>query len=385
MQKLKYMRKCSASRQRSVHDTAFSADNGLEPPFSPHHLGQTDLRSLVRQYVASKSRRISALKADFGFHGGFCAVAAIIAGALVAAPGLTAERNGFDLSGSLIPANEIEHGGPPRDGIPSIDEPNFVQARRATLLSPASRVLGVSRNGVAKAYPIAILNWHEVVNDTFGHEAIAVTFCPLCGTGMAFMASVEGRRLQFGVSGLLYNSDVLLYDRQTQSLWSQIAASAVSGPMKGKALVAIPIAHTTWSDWSRRNPDTLVLSPPAGSSRDYTRDPYAGYASDERLYFSVRSRSARYHPKERVIGVRIDRQFKAYPFVELARSGASVNDTLGGRKVRVEFDAAHRTGRIIDDAGREIPSVIAFWFAWYAFHPDTEVFVAASPSNRTKP
>ena len=186
-------------------------------------------------------------------------------------------KNGFDLNGSLVPMQEVLAGGPPRDGIPAIDRPNFLSGNKANELNSRDRVLGVSRNGVSKAYPIAILNWHEIVNDQFGSEAIVVSFCPLCGSGVAFTATARGRTLHFGVSGLLYNSDVLLYDRETESLWSQLQGQAITGPLKGAPLKQIAMAHTSWGDWLKRHPDTLLLSRNTGFKRDYERDPYAGY------------------------------------------------------------------------------------------------------------
>ncbi len=287
------------------------------------------------------------------------------------------ERNGFDLSDSLVQVAEIHGGGPARDGIPALDHPAFIAADQALFLTPNDRVLGLSRHGVAKAYPIAILNWHEVVNDRFGRESIVVTFCPLCGTGMAFLATVNGQTLEFGVSGLLYNSDVLLYDRPTESLWSQIMTTAITGPMKGQRLTMTPVAHTSWADWRQRYPDTRVLSPETGHARDYGRDPYAGYVQSEQVMFPLRFKSQRFHPKESVIGVTLDGHAKAYPFSELERATTPLTDTLGVRPVRIEYDAEHRTGRVLDATGQEIPSVIGFWFAWYGFHPDTEVYTAA--------
>lgn len=286
-------------------------------------------------------------------------------------------KNGFDLAGALVPAAEILPGGPPREGIPAIDRPRFVAARAVKFLKPEDRLLGLTLHGVAKAYPIRILNWHEIVNDRFGDTPVAVTYCPLCGTGMAFLARVEGRALDFGVSGLLYNSDVLLFDRQTESLWSQIGRRAISGAHKGRRLETLALEHTTWGDWRRRHPATLVLSTDTGHRRDYARNPYAGYEQTGELYFPVRFRAEGYHPKERVLGVEIDGRFKAYPFSELAKSGGVVRDTLAGRAITVRFDAAHENATVTDASGAPLPGVVGFWFAWYAFHPETEVYRAA--------
>lgn len=300
----------------------------------------------------------------------------LMAAILVAAPAAHAvSKNGFDLTGASIPADEIHHGGPPRDGIPSIDDPRFVSVADAVFMKPDDRVLGFEHGGIARAYPISILNWHEVVNDRFAGEPVAVTFCPLCGTGMVFAARVDGRALTLGVSGLLYNSDVLLYDRETGSLWSQIMAEAISGPMQGSKLEFLPTAHTTWSDWLARYPDTEVLSPDTGFRRDYSRDPYADYVESDALMFPVRFLDARLHPKEQVIGLSIGGEHKAYPFSRLdAVPGGTLADRVGGEDVRVEFDAAARSGRVLGPDGEEMASLIAFWFAWAAFHPETGVF-----------
>lgn len=287
------------------------------------------------------------------------------------------QHNGFDLKGSLVPVAEIHPGGPSRDGIPALDRPRFVAAGRADFLEPDDRVLGLAWAGNAKAYPIAIMNWHEIVNDRLGSERVAVTYCPLCGTGVAFAAKARGRELSFGVSGLLYNSDVLLYDRQTESLWSQIRRQAISGPMRGEKLEVVPLTQTTWRAWQEHHPDTLVLSEDTGHDRDYGRDPYAGYASERGLYFPVAARSRRYHPKEQVLGLEIDGRFKAYPFAELSRMGTEeLNDAFAGRVLRIQFDAVNQTARAFDADGQQLPGILGFWFAWYAFHPDTEVFTA---------
>ncbi len=292
--------------------------------------------------------------------------------------------NGFDLSDTLIPANEIHHGGPPRDGIPAIDDPRFVSADQASFVTDTDRVLGVRHQGVAKAYPIRILNYHEIVNDRFGDEGVVVTYCPLCGTGMAFAAEIAGQERSFGVSGLLYNSDVLLYDRETESLWSQILGKAVSGPLGGTGLELLATNHTTWRDWRARHPDTVVLSKDTGYRRDYNRTPYEGYETSANVYFPVSHTNRKYHPKELVIGLNADGQTKAYPFAELARITSPTKDRIAGREITVEFDSRNRTGRLLDAEGREIPTVIAYWFAWVAFHPDTGIFDADASQAKSR-
>ena len=285
-----------------------------------------------------------------------------------------ASKNGFDLEGALVPAEEILSGGPPKDGIPAIDKPVFVKASQARSLREDDRVLAITRNGISKAYPIRIMNWHEIVNDQFGDDSIAITYCPLCGSGIAFKSDVAGKLLKFGVSGLLYNSDVLLFDRQTQSLWSQILAKAVSGPMKGANLTAIPITHTSWADWRKRHPDTLVLTEETGFKRDYTGNPYAGYEQREETIFPVRFRAKGYHPKEQVLGLLINGKAKAYPFVELAKASGEANDVIDGQSILVRYNETHQSAEAFDERGNPIAGVTLFWFAWYAFHPQTEIF-----------
>jgi len=282
-------------------------------------------------------------------------------------------KNGFDVENASIPVTEILSGGPPRDGIPSIDKPRFVATEQADFLAPEDRVIGVTRNGEARAYPIAIMNWHEIVNDQIGEESIVVTYCPLCGTGMVFLAPTG---LGFGVSGLLYNSDVLLYDRQSESLWSQIMMQSVSGERVGEKLELLPASHTSWKDWSARFPGSKVLSTRTGMRRDYSRSPYAGYERSRKLYFPVSSRDMRYHPKEQVIGVSTDGADKAWPFAELAKSDGAVIDTLEGERVTVRYNSEARSGAVFDETGAEIPSVIAYWFAWMSFHPQAEIYEA---------
>lgn len=284
--------------------------------------------------------------------------------------------NGFALDDALIPVDEIKKGGPPRDGIPSLDDPEFVVADDAAYLEGRDRVLGISINGVARAYPIRILNYHEIVNDVVGGTAVAITYCPLCGTGAAFDATFNDRGYEFGVSGLLYNSDVLMYDRNTGSLWSQLMLQAVTGPMKGTRLQQLPLSHTSWEDWLERHPETQVLSNKTGYSRNYKVDPYPNYGKSGKLYFPVAHSNNKYRRKEIVMGLEVNGRFKAYPFKELEKGVAAFEDELVGEEFSIEFDAEHQTARIVRVDGSEIPTTMAFWFAWYAFHPETEIYEA---------
>ncbi|MDJ0880494.1 MAG: DUF3179 domain-containing protein [Gammaproteobacteria bacterium] len=289
-----------------------------------------------------------------------------------------APHNGFDISDALIDSDQILAGGPAKDGIPAIDNPKFVKAKEARHMQPQDRILGVSINGISKAYPIGILNWHEIVNDDIRGQHFAVTYCPLCGTGVVFDAELNDQKLDFGVSGLLYNSDVLLYDRQTESLWSQIMSKAVTGAYKGSKLKRLPIEHTNWADWKQQHPDTLVLSDDTGYSRDYRRNPYSGYEESRALYFQVSNQAPAYfHPKERVLGLEVGDQYKAYPFSEIDKTGQSIiKDTFAGKQVALHWDKENQQATLKDAAGNRIAAIEGFWFAWFAFHPETEVYRA---------
>ena len=287
-----------------------------------------------------------------------------------------ASLNGFDLGSTLVPRGEIVAGGPPRDGIPALIDPKRVSAGHAVFLRAGDRVLGVVIGGEAVAYPVRIMNWHELVNDRVGTQYFVVSYCPLCGSGMVFATNVGDKRLIFGVSGLLYNSDVLLYDAATESLWSQLMGEAISGKLKGTHLPQLVAYNTTWRAWRKAHPETKVMSTETGYRRDYNRSPYLGYEKSPRLYFRVEHRAPHaYRPKELTLGVSIGDLHKAYPFAELAKQGLDhFDDQLGTAEYIVHWDAKARSAYITGKHGEKIASVTAYWFAWYAFHPDTLVF-----------
>ena len=285
------------------------------------------------------------------------------------------QKNNFDLSNSSVPAQEIQAGGPPRDGIPALSDPAFISSDEADWLAGDARIVGLVLAGEAKAYPIAILNWHEIVNDQIAGQRVVVTFCPLCGSAVVFAASNNDQD-GFGVSGLLYNSDVLLYDRRTESLWSQIMASAISGPRIGERLRVIPSQHTTWANWRGQHPNSEVLSRKTGYQRAYDHDPYLGYKLSSDIMFPVANRyQGDRNPKERVLGLRIGQVTKAYPFTDLEAAGSKlIYDVVANIPVLIHYDSASKSAWVEMPGGDEGTVLTAFWFAWYAFYPETELY-----------
>ncbi len=286
--------------------------------------------------------------------------------------------NGFDLSNALIDKQHLVQGGPPRDGIPAISQANYIEADEADFLQPKDVVLGVTVAGKAFAYPRHIMNWHEIVNERIDDKAFVVTYCPLCGSGLAFSAQVNDRQLNFGVSGLLYNNDLLFYDRETESLWSQIERRAISGNYAGAKLEQLYMEHTSWQAWRRKHPDTVVLSDNQGFKRNYRHDPYTGYETSSQVFFkTLRTAPSEFHNKEKVLGLNIGDASKAYPFSELRKAGeASFIDTLNGFDYRVLWDVEADSATIESMTEQTLTPTVAYWFAWYNFYPSTEVFRA---------
>jgi len=280
----------------------------------------------------------------------------------------------FALEPASIPIAEILSGGPGKDGIPAILEPNFVAVEAVTFPKADDRVAGLGLGSAARAYPLPILNWHEAVNDRIDGIPVLVTYCPLTGSVVAFDRRVDTETLTFGVSGRLYQSNVLLYDHQSMSLWSQLAARAVTGPRSPTALRRIPIEVTTWGDWRLRNPEGRVLSLDTGHVRDYGRDPYATYATSPRIMFPIAHTDARRAPKDWVLGVQVGEHRRAYALADLP-ADKEFADTLGGRQFAITVDRHNRSAGLRATDGDTAPVVvIAYWFAWAAFHPGTDLY-----------
>jgi hypothetical protein len=190
-----------------------------------------------------------------------------------------------DFSQHAVPFAEIQSGGVPKDGIPSIDDPKFVPvAAREDWLADREPVIGLEIDGDARAYPLRILTWHEIANDTVGGVPVAVTYCPLCNAAVVFEATVDGRRLSFGTTGKLRHSDLVMYDRQTGTWWQQFTGRGIVGEHTGDKLTFVPARLESWAQFTERHPDGKVLVPSDPNARPYGRNPYAGYDSAERPF-----------------------------------------------------------------------------------------------------
>lgn len=285
------------------------------------------------------------------------------------------KKGGFDVRNVIVPVNELRSGGPPKDGIPALTNPSFVVGAADSYLSPTDRVIGYADGNEARAYPLRILTQHEIVNDRVNKLPIAVTYCPLCDSAAIFDRRTPAGELEFGVSGLLYNSNVLMYDRRNRpaSLWSQMMTASISGPAVGKTLAALPLDLTTWHDWLSRYPHTTVLSPKTGHRRDYARNPYARYFRQPQLMFSVRPSNNLLPLKTPVLGVWTDKAARAYVVSSFGRAPREVTDTLDGKSITLLFNPAANSLRVTK-ADEGVRLMYSFWFAWYAFRPQTDIF-----------
>ena len=330
--------------------------------------------------------------------------------------GKTAQAKGWSLQDFT---QHIQSGGPPKDGIPPIDRPKYVSAADAEKFLKANDIVfGLDYQGMGKAYPQKILVWHEIVNDEVKGEKIAVTYCPLTGSAVAFRGrSRDGAMFTFGTSGKLVNSNLLMYDRETDSHWPQILGAAIDGKSTGAVLEEIPLVWTQWSRWQRRYPQTVVLSSETGYFRSYGTDPYGSYEKSGTYYdsgaplFPVMAKNDRFTPKDVVIGIKANGRQMAIPKQAL-RKKSVVNTTLSGLPLVGVYDPeldnvqifvrqvngkstnfSLENGRVVDEltqsqwtpAGRAVegmargtqlkqqPSFDVMWFAWYAFFPETEV------------
>ncbi len=327
----------------------------------------------------------------------------------------------------LVDVGEIRSGGPPPDGIPPIDDPKFLKPSDVGYLADDEPVLALEVDGEARAYPIQIMTWHEIVNDSVGGVPVTVSYCPLCNSAIGYDRRLGDRILDFGTSGSLYRSALVMYDRQTESLWSHFTGEAIVGTLVGESVEVIPVSVVAWSDWMEANPDGLVLSRDTGHTRSYGQNPYPGYDSLDDPPFAFEGETdGRFAAKERVLGIGDGDGSTAILLSDLFERRVIETD-VGGRKVvawlkpgvssaldagdiaegrdvgatgvfetvldgqRLTFEASgqgfsdQETGTSWNVLGVAIDGPLAgsrlipiahvdtFWFAWAAFRPDTQV------------
>lgn len=328
---------------------------------------------------------------------------------------------------ALIDLDDLRSGGPPPDGIPAIDTPAFESALEVDWLDDDEPVLSLTVGGETRAYPVRVMMWHEIANDVVGGMPLAVTYCPLCNSGVAFERTVDGHGiLSFGTSGMLYADNLVMYDRQTESLWPQLTGQASVGTLTGTQLVAIPMGPVAWGDFAAAHPRSLVLSQDTGYSRPYGTNPYTGYddPNGELLFGLPDDPDTRLPVKERVVGLGdeaasiavVRRSLVAKPPLEVrvgrrevvvwhrpgqssaldaaTVAGGTDIGTVGAFDPWLDGRLLHFDSRGTDVVDRETGStwtvlgratagplegaelapvrfLDTFWFAWVAFHPDT--------------
>jgi hypothetical protein len=322
----------------------------------------------------------------------------------------------------IVPPDQIISGGPPVDGIPSIDDPKFISVQEAdNRLDDSELVLGINISNDVRAYPLQILVWHEIVNDNVGGFPVAVTYCPLCFTNQVFNRTLEdGEILEFGTSGKLFNSNLVMYDRTTKSLWSQAMAQAIVGNLAGVELERIPFDIAYWKEWKQLYSDSKVLSTDTGSTRPYGADPYGDYYTNGDVLFPVSNRDNRLGLKEIVVGFENNGQYKAYKLQEIENKKV-INDKVIGKPVALmslhpfmiraydpvvdgqvlkfsynvknqnfndkqtgslwNFDGKAIDGQMKGKQLTRIPFDEGFWFEWVAFHPKTELYQPSTGIN----
>jgi len=284
---------------------------------------------------------------------------------------ILSETFGFDASTKKsVALSDLRQGCPARDCIPSIDSPKYLSVEDATQVADDDLVITLSYKGEYRAYPSRILDHHEIVNDTVGGDPLAITWCPLCGSAVGFGRTVAGTSTEFGVSGVLYNSDLVLYDRATETLWDQIEAKGIVGTMTDERLELVPVSMSRWGKWRDRHPDTLVLSTETGFAYDYTEDRFADYRDSTRLFMPVSATDERVHAKTVVFGFDLASGAVAYAESVLEADGSYRHD-LNGEQTEITL---HDDGSVTMLRGDQtLYPTRLFWFAWYTFHPGTDL------------
>ncbi len=317
----------------------------------------------------------------------------------------------------LIPVNQVLPGGPGKDGIPSIDQPNFIPVDQVDFMEPTDLIIGFKSGNVVKGYPHLILDWHEIVNDDVNGVKLSVVYCPLTGTATGWDRIVNGTETTFGVSGLLFQSNIIPYDRATDSNWSQMELQCVNGALIGARPELHMLVETSWENWREMYPNSEILSTNTGTSRPYGVYPYGDYRTNSALLeFFTADVDERLHPKERALGVITDNAVKGYSINAFGTEVSMIEDSVGGEEVIIigsrirnfmvafsprikgtllSFETAQNEGEVIlrsDDGtawnifgeavsgpreGERLSnmnSYIGYWFAWGAFENGLQLY-----------
>lgn len=247
------------------------------------------------------------------------------------------EADDFGFGEWSIPQEMVLSGGVPRDGIPAVDNPQFIGVNEVVTLNDADLVVGFKNGDDVRAYPHEILDWHEIVNDEVSGSNLSLTYCPLTGTALGWNRLIDGQATTFGVSGLLFNTNLLPYDRNSNSIWSQMLTSGVQGEHINRPVELLQIVEMPWGEWKKFYPNSAVLSRQTGFTRNYDRYPYGNYMESNQLYFPVDNMDNRVFGKERVLGVIIDDQAKIYRFESMNQDGTMtlINDQFRGQEIIV--------------------------------------------------
>lgn len=301
------------------------------------------------------------------------------------------KREGWktNFSKKTIEFSEILSGGPPKDGIPSIDNPRFKPISEITDLKDKEPVVSIAINGDARAYPVRILMWHEIVNDTVGGEPVTITYCPLCNSAIAFDRRVDGEVLDFGTTGKLRNSDLVMYDRKSQSWWQQFTGDAIVGSMVGKSLRMLPARLESFAQFRDRegSGSAKVLVPSDPSMRRYGENPYVGYDRAAAPFLYRGSMPEGIKPMARVVAVRSSKSTFAVSLALLREKRSIIKDgvklgwqpgqnsALDTRKISAGRDVGTVSVTTKDADGKEVPLPydVTFAFAFHAFHPDIRI------------
>ncbi len=288
------------------------------------------------------------------------------------APSVSDRPNGFVLDDLRVARASVVEGGPARDAIRSVDAPRFVPPDEARWVAPDTPIIGVATATSARAYPVHVMEWHQIVNDRVEGSPLVVVYDPLTDVAGAWRSTAESPSDSFGVSGLLDGNGFLIYDRATASLWSPLSGRAISGARAGETLAPVRVRVETMARWLTRHPDTRVLALPDRDHIDYRLSPYSSYWISDDVPLALSARDDRFHPKEVVLGVESGGESRAYLGSIVTRAGGRIVDDFASKRIRIAYDG--ESGTFSYDAPDEIAVHSAYWFAWKNWHPATSIW-----------